>query len=68
MNIASNEAIEALRRRGLSALPSIGIVLGSGLGSLADEAEDATSVPYQDLPGFPIPTVSGHAGRLVVGR
>jgi purine-nucleoside phosphorylase len=68
MDVASNEAIEALRRRGLSALPSIGIVLGSGLGSLADEAEDATSIPYQELPGFPVPTVSGHAGRLVVGR
>src|SRR5271170_269640 len=68
MTVTSDEAIEALRRRGLSALASTGIVLGSGLGSLADEAEDAISVPYRDLPGFPIPTVSGHAGRLVVGN
>jgi len=68
MTVTSDEAIEALRRHGLSALAPTGIVLGSGLGSLADEAEDAISVPYRDLPGFPIPTVSGHAGRLVVGN
>ena len=65
---ASEDAVQALRRQGLAALPPIGIVLGSGLGSLADEAEEAISVPYKDLPGFPVPTVSGHAGRLVVGK
>jgi purine-nucleoside phosphorylase len=43
-------------------------VLGSGLGSLADEVEGATAIAYEDLPGFPVPTVSGHAGRLVVGK
>ena len=43
-------------------------MLGSGLGSLADEVEGAVSIPYEDLPGFPVPTVSGHAGRLVVGK
>jgi purine-nucleoside phosphorylase len=67
MVISCDEAIAALRKRGLDSLPSIAIVLGSGLGSLADEVEGAVSVPYQDVPGFPIPTVSGHAGRLVVG-
>jgi purine-nucleoside phosphorylase len=44
------------------------VVLGSGLGPLADEVEDATAIPYEDLQGFPVPTVSGHAGRLVVGK
>jgi purine-nucleoside phosphorylase len=68
MIIACDEAVEALRKRGLSALAPIGIVLGSGLGSLADEVEDGVSVPYEELPGFPVPTVSGHAGRLVVGN
>ena len=61
------DAVAALRQRGLASLPPVGIVLGSGLGSLADEAENAVSVPYQAVPGFPVPTVSGHAGRLVVG-
>jgi purine-nucleoside phosphorylase len=59
--------IAALKVRGLDALPRLGIVLGSGLGPLADEATDAIAVPYGDLPGFPQPTVAGHAGRLVVG-
>jgi purine-nucleoside phosphorylase len=68
MTAGADEAIEALRKRGVGELAGLGIVLGSGLGSLADEVEDATSIAYQDLPGFPVPTVSGHAGRLVVGK
>ncbi|WP_029011218.1 purine-nucleoside phosphorylase [Azospirillum halopraeferens] len=48
--------------------PRVGIVLGSGLGSVADRVEDAVSIPYGELPGFPVPAVEGHAGRLVVGR
>jgi purine-nucleoside phosphorylase len=63
-----DKAIEALANRGLAELAPLGIVLGSGLGPLADEVEDAIAVAYQDLPGFPVPTVSGHAGRLVVGK
>jgi len=68
MTTKTDEAIEVLRRRGLGELAPLGIVLGSGLGSLADEAEGAIAIPYEDLPGFPRPTVSGHAGRLVVGE
>ena len=60
-------AIEALRQHGIAALPPLAIVLGSGLGSLADEVEHGVSIPYADIPGFPTPTVSGHEGRLVVG-
>ena len=48
--------------------PRFGIVLGSGLGQLAEAVEDAVAVPYTDLPGFPRPTVAGHGGRLVLGR
>jgi purine-nucleoside phosphorylase len=59
--------IDALRSRGLDSLPPLAIVLGSGLGPFADEARDAIAVSYLDLPGFPEPTVEGHAGRLVVG-
>lgn len=47
--------------------PTIGIVLGSGLGGLVDALADAASIPYSELPGFPEPTVSGHSGALVIG-
>jgi xanthosine phosphorylase len=48
--------------------PRVGIVLGSGLGSVADAVEDPVVHPYQTLAGFPRPTVEGHAGRAVLGR
>jgi xanthosine phosphorylase len=48
--------------------PHVGIVLGSGLGSVADAVSDATSISYADLPGFPRPGVAGHAGRAVLGH
>ena len=47
--------------------PTIAIILGSGLGPLADRIERATNIPYADIPGFPTSTVAGHAGRLVAG-
>ena len=67
MDPSPDAAIGALRSRGLNSLPELGIVLGSGLGAFADEARDAIAISYLDIPGFPIPTVEGHAGRLVVG-
>ena len=45
----------------------VGMVLGSGLGALADEVENAVRFPYQNLPGFPVSSVSSHASELVVG-
>jgi len=48
--------------------PRVGIVLGSGLGVVADAVTDPTVVDYADLPGFPRPTVEGHGGRAVLGR
>lgn len=48
--------------------PRVGIVLGSGLGAVADAVQDAEHVPYEELPGFPRPTVAGHAGSAVLGR
>ena len=68
MNTQSAAAIVALEDRGLSALPPLGLVLGSGLGGLADEAEEAVAISYADIPGFPVPSVAGHGGRLVVGK
>jgi len=47
--------------------PRIGLVLGSGLGGLADRFEAAEAIPYSELPGFPEPAVVGHAGVLVLG-
>jgi xanthosine phosphorylase len=48
--------------------PRVGIVLGSGLGAVADAVSDATTVSYADLPGFPRPGVAGHAGQAVLGH
>jgi xanthosine phosphorylase len=48
--------------------PRVGIVLGSGLGAVADAVADPTAVDYADLPGFPRPTVAGHGGQAVLGR
>src|SRR5688500_8980742 len=48
--------------------PRVGVVLGSGLGTVADAVNDATVIDYQDLPGFPRPTVAGHGGRAVLGK
>ncbi len=67
METNSDAAVGTLKARGLDSLPRLAIVLGSGLGAFADEAVDAIAVSYTDIPGFPIPTVEGHAGRLVVG-
>jgi xanthosine phosphorylase len=47
--------------------PRVGIVLGSGLGAVADAVEDPIVVSYEELPGFPRPSVEGHAGRAVLG-
>ena len=61
-------AVAALAERGVTSLPPLAFVLGSGLGPLADEAENAVSIPYTEIPGFPQPSVAGHKGRLVVGE
>jgi purine-nucleoside phosphorylase len=60
------EAASSLRGR-LPAPPRVGIILGSGLGPLADEVGDATVVPYGEIPHFALSTVAGHAGQLVAG-
>jgi purine-nucleoside phosphorylase len=48
--------------------PTIGLVLGSGLGPLAEQIEAADKIPYGDIPHFPVSTVHGHAGQLVIGQ
>src|SRR5271157_5836996 len=52
---------------GTSLRPRIALVLGSGLGSFADELRDAVRIPYEEIPFFPRSTALGHAGTLVIG-
>lgn len=59
-------AARAIRERS-DARPRIGLVLGSGLGVLADELSDSVAVSYDSIPGWPRSTVQGHSGRLVIG-
>ena len=47
--------------------PKVGIVLGSGLGRLSDEIENPVTIPYKDIPGFPVSTAIGHKGNFIVG-
>ena len=55
-------------RSRISIQPEIGMILGSGLGQLSEAIEDPTIIPYHDLPGWPLSTVEGHAGELVIGK
>ncbi|WP_439647785.1 purine-nucleoside phosphorylase [Collibacillus ludicampi] len=48
--------------------PKVGLILGSGLGVLADEVEDAVEIPYSEIPHFPVSTVEGHASTFVFGK
>lgn len=64
---AARQAATMLRGRLGSSTPVAGIVLGSGLGGLADRIEQPTVVPYADIPGFPTATVVGHKGALIAG-
>ena len=48
-------------------IPNTAIILGTGLGELANEIEDATDIPYTEIPNFPISTVEGHSGKLIIG-
>ncbi|MHA1528143.1 MAG: purine-nucleoside phosphorylase [Alphaproteobacteria bacterium] len=62
------DAARIIRDRAGAEAPRLAIVLGSGLGALAGEVDDAVRIPFSDLPGFPAPDVTGHAGALVLGR
>ena len=59
--------VDGVRRR-TDVVPEVGIVLGSGLGGLADDLEDAVAIPFAELPGWPAATAPGHVGRLLLGR
>ena len=61
-----DQTVAAIRAR-VDSQPRVGIILGSGLGPLAESVENATLLPFQDLPYWPVSTVPGHQGRLVIG-
>lgn len=62
------EAAQAIKAKLGGFAPEIGLVLGSGLGDLADHVEEGISLDYSDIPHFPVSTVEGHAGRFVFGK
>ena len=64
---AIHAASDALVERMGGRKPQIGIVLGSGLGMLADQIENPLVIPYSELPGFPVSTAIGHKGNFIVG-
>lgn len=62
------DQLEARVRADSSLVPRLGLVLGSGLGALADEIDEGVEIPFEELPGWPAPSVPGHSGRLIMGR
>jgi len=64
--VSTAPAVERIRQESEFA-PLVGIVLGSGLGGLADELDDRVEIPYSEIPGWPVSTAIGHAGTLVLG-
>jgi purine-nucleoside phosphorylase len=60
------EAVRAVQAR-TAVVPEVAIILGTGLGALADQLKAETTLAYADVPGFPRPTVETHAGRLLIG-
>lgn len=62
-----SEAARFIQEKTNHFMPKVGIVLGSGLGGLSSEIENAISIPYQDIPHFPVSRVPGHAGALITG-
>jgi xanthosine phosphorylase len=65
--VSWREAARVLEERG-GLRPRLGVVLGSGLGAVADAVRQPTEIAYEELPGFPRPTVEGHGGRAVMGE
>ena len=59
-------ALRAVRAR-TRLVPDIAIILGTGLGGLAEEVSVEARIPYGEIPGFPLSTVESHAGQLLVG-
>ncbi|NMC45868.1 MAG: purine-nucleoside phosphorylase [Chloroflexi bacterium] len=61
-----NAAVDAIHKRTKQS-PQVGLILGSGLGDLAESVKPADFIDYKDIPGWPVSTIQGHKGRLVIG-
>lgn len=61
------ETVEYIRSQ-MTTQPHIGIILGTGLGNLATQITDRQEIPYQSIPNFPVSTVEGHSGKLIIGK
>jgi len=61
------EAVNFIRAKS-SLKPEVGIILGTGLGNLADQIDKDAEIPYDEIPHFPVPTVPTHVGKLILGR
>lgn len=67
MNKKLNETVQFIKSR-INFEPKIGLILGSGLGFLADSVENSSEIKYEEIPNFPYSTVPGHEGKLVFGK
>ncbi len=68
VTLADIDALTRAVQARLNTRPRVGMILGSGLGSLAESVEQPVRIPYEELPGWPISTVQGHKGQLVAGK
>ena len=62
------DRVAAVIRTKIKIQPRIGLILGTGLGGLAEAIQQPVIIPYSELPGWPVSTVQGHTGRLVLGE
>src|SRR5690606_31320960 len=61
------DAVSSIQSRA-SIRPEIGVILGSGLGSVAEQLDDAVAIPYGEIPDFHATSIEGHSGRMVLGH
>jgi purine-nucleoside phosphorylase len=67
-NLQQIDEVADLVHGRMTTAPEVGIILGSGLGPLAEAVENPLIIPYGEIPGWPVSTVEGHSGQLVIGR
>ena len=66
-HVSPQQLAQSILNRRPDFQPKIGIVLGSGLADIADKLTDSITIPYAELPGFPVSSVIGHHGKMILG-
>ena len=61
-------AVDFIKEKIGNIIPEVAIILGSGLGVLKEDIKNKVIIPYKDIPDFPLSTVEGHAGELIIGE